>query len=229
MQQTLHPLRYRETMSAALVRIERIAASGASEDRLTSEFADMNPTELSERREHLNHVETLIAKWASDGCRVYDTSPILDDLVHSESAPFVVARSLGETVIYVHLGAVSSLTMDIGNTFWIEGFYLRKSHADNGDVLELTFVCNGNEWKDLELRSFGSAIRCASRVAVCELPVGSLISDALKSSYCHGEDELLVDDGFERARHLASAVISILTTETYAATAFAVRHPDELR
>ncbi|MBB3979753.1 hypothetical protein GGQ64_004998 [Rhizobium azooxidifex] len=210
MQKPLHPHRYRETMSAAIARLEDIAAGTEPLERLAIEFSGVSQAELSTRRQYLNHIERLIANWIGDGCQAFDAVAFMDELVHSECWPFVLQRDLGDRVTYVHFGQVERMVLKSQEAAFIEGFYFRKILGDEGDALEITFVCNGPVWNELEHGPYGHALRTASQIAICAIPIGSELPEALNETVLHGDDEFKSDSVISLARRVVGNIIAIL-------------------
>jgi len=210
MQKSLHPHRYRKTMSAAIARLEDIAISTESSKRLEEEFSGLTQAELSKRRDDLNHIEPLIADWISHGCRALDATASVVDLVASECMPFTLSTAFCVGVTYINFGQSDRMALQSQDTNFVEGFYFREIAGDESDALEITLVCNGPEWNDLELKPYGRALRTASQIAVCAIPNGSTLPHALDIAVFHGDDGFISDDVFPSARRLIGNMIGIL-------------------
>ena len=150
MQRNLHPHRYRETMSSALRRVEKIAASDAAAANLAVEFNGMSEAELTSRRLSLNHIETLIAKWVDDGCAVYDVDAILGSVIEGNCGVFELEAGLFKGITFVHFGRFEWLQTGAPSDEFVEGLYLQEKQHGVIEILELTFVCGGQAWDGLE-------------------------------------------------------------------------------
>lgn len=209
MQQKLHPVRYRDTMARALERFEAIARDTARPERLAAEFEGMTPDELASCRDRLNVLEPLIADWAAGGRTVYDAGALPTELLASEPARFRFDGDMVARPLYVHFGHRPHLQLGDGSPDVVEGLYLRRAGA--GAACELTFVCGGSGWDDLDSRPYRDALRYASRMAKLTADLAGVFPDAVSPGDFEGDAALVADGALGRAVSAAGVVLSILS------------------
>ncbi|GAC1043818.1 hypothetical protein [Rhizobium sp. No.120] len=228
MQQKYHPDRYHQAMSAAMSRIESLAANApadgtAGEKSLAIEFEGMSEAEMGERSSRLDQIERLIAGWAANGHVIFDAEETLNELALSEPAPFDLDAELFVGGIgYIHFGKIKGLQSQSDPRTHVEGTYIRHAELDDVPGYELTFVCNEPGWSTLKDAKYGDAIRTASCVATAFVALDQELPCVPRQNMFRGDPALIADDVLARAFGVAIIALAILSARENKPTVQAV-------
>lgn len=226
MRRKLHPAKYFEQMSAALIRIEGIARLPTMQrDRsLSEEFVGVSEKEVLHNREILGQLEPTMADWRQDGCISYDMSFILNQFAGYQIAPLQIdAETFEPSVVYVHFGPNAQLNLEADESCHIEGMYFRPSYRDGQIGLELTFVCDEPARFAMSDHPYGKALRTASRVAIGFFPFDG--AGSIAPRWIDGDPALLIDKSMDHACSAATIALSVIATCANRLDADAKREP----
>lgn len=170
----------------------------------------MTRRKLLARRGLLNHLEFLIYDWQNDGCISYDVEAALAADQTSHAKTYHILSALEGDIVCMDLGHLVDLSLENSNGGYVEGLYLREAAIDGTAGIEVTIVCGGPRWAQLELLPFGDALRTASRIAIGFVQLDEDFSRALTPGSLEGDRALVNDKALVRAIDLADKMLGVL-------------------